>query len=193
MRSLVVESTSVPRLPRAIPGKPLTLVVLAVLGTCGFFFYAVVNSYAAYNAARRQTDSSWRELAGKLDIRYRQLDRLIAKGVDGGTIDMRLGEKWRSVRDAFSGTSLSNQQTAAACELESLLAQMPQQVIASDAETDSGAKPTSELIEAVEKYQAAAANQREIGQTAGSRLLKSMLILVEPPKFELAEPANGSK
>ncbi len=166
-----------------ISGKRLTVVVVATLLTTGFFFYWLTTAYAAHNAARRETERRWRELATVLAERYRALDGVIAKGVDSREVDMRLGERWRSLRDRFSGTGLSVQQAAAAEELETLMSQLP----ASLAD-----EPTETLREASHRYTAAVEHQKQLGRTAGSRMLKLMLNLPDPPAVHVHALAGAS-
>ncbi|MCC6511639.1 MAG: hypothetical protein IT423_21245 [Pirellulaceae bacterium] len=164
--------------PASLSGRRVTLVLLAILLGTGGLFYWVTVAYGAYNAARRQTDSTWHTLATELDLRYRSIDKRVAQGVDATEIDMRLGEKWRVARDKFSGTSLNSLQITAACELEELIDQLPKPAMA---------QPASDPLQrALEDFNQAANAQRNVGQTAGSKLLKLLLNLPDPPKFELS-------
>ncbi len=54
----------------ALSGKRLTITLMIVLLSTGGLFYWVTMAYSSYNAARRQTDREWRELATLLEARY---------------------------------------------------------------------------------------------------------------------------
>lgn len=162
---------------RSLSGKRLTIVLMIVLLSTGGLFYWVTTSYSVYNAARRQTDRNWRELATLLESRYRTVDvRLSA--AEQPAIDTALVEQWRSARDQFTGTGISGLQMDSAVKVEAVLSQLPETVVAAT-------EPSEELKSAIAKYDQSAIAQRAIGKTAGSRLLKVMLNLPDPKDFEV--------
>ena len=176
----VSDPSAATKLPAAVSGKRMTVVVLLTLLITGGLFYWVTLAYSAYNAARRETDRTWRELAPELSLRYRDLDRSIAEANDAREIDPQSLYKWAAARDAFSGTSQSLGQIEAAQTLEQLVASMPARVRGSQ-------RPSPELERLAANYSSAATNQRAVGHRAGSRLLKTMLNLPDPPEFQITE------
>lgn len=162
---------------RSVSGKRLTIVLMIVLLSTGGLFYWVTTSYSAYNAARRQTDRDWRELATLLETRYRILDQRIGPA-DQPTVEAKLSQEWRAARDAFTGTGISSLQVESAEKVESVIERLPDSVAASETVSD-------ELKSALGKYEKSARHQREMGSTAGSRLLKIMLNLPDPKDIQL--------
>ncbi|MGN6547894.1 MAG: hypothetical protein ACTHK7_22865 [Aureliella sp.] len=171
--------SSAPR-PATISGRRMTVVVLITLLATGLLFYWVTTSYGTYNAARRQTDRTWRALAAVLDERYQQYDARLAQALAEKQIDAATEQRWKETRDSFSRTTLAGHQVEAAQTLEAAIAQLPPALRLP--EDDS-----PELHKLTGDYAAAVATQRQVGQTAGSRMLKLMLSLPEPPEFKLAE------
>ena len=163
---------------RAFSGKRLTIVLLIVLLSTGGLFYWVTTSYSTYNAARRQTDRDWRELATLLESRYAAIDQRIAQAAAQQNIDDKLLAEWRAARDTFKGTGISGLQIASAEKVESVIDQLPKSIDASDT-------LSPELSSSLEKYESSAKKQREIGGTTGSRLLKIMLNLPDPKDISL--------
>ena len=166
--------------PPSISGKRLTITVLIALLITGGLFFWVATAYGTYNAARRQTDRAWRELAPELRMRYRALDASIAEAVGDERLEPDIAAKWTAAHDTFSGTSQSRFQLVAAQKLEQLVAGLP-----SELRTQH---PISlRAAELARAHAEAAAHQRAVGQTWGSRLLKSMLYLPEPEDLVLVE------
>lgn len=172
-------ASQVPKAP-GVSGKRLTVVTLIALLVTGALFYWVATSYATYNAARRQTDAAWRALAIDLDARYRAFDSGVARGVESGSIDAPAGTSWRNTLDAFSGTSLSVHQIQAARDLEAIIQSLP-------GELKPSIEQSNELKSHATQYASAAAHQRAVGQSAGSLLIKRMLVLPDPLDFQIAE------
>lgn len=171
------------RLPAQFSGRRLTIVVLLLLLLTGGLFYWVTIAYSQYNAARRETDRAWRELAPQLDSRYAAIDRAIGEMKTAEGLDAPEAAEWSAARNAFAGTSKSLRQVDAAARLEQVLAALP-------AKVRQEAPASAELETLVSAYSEAAARQRAIGQTAGSLMLKTMLNLPEPAEFRLA-PQNS--
>lgn len=163
---------------RSLSGKRLTIVLMIILLGTGGLFYWVTTAYTTYNAARRQTDRDWRALATLLENRYREFDQRITAAVEQQKIEAQLGEQWRAARDAFTGTGISDRQIESATKVEAVIDSLPDSIAAGQSES-------AELKQAVEKYELSAQQQRQIGQTAGSKLLKIMLNLPDPKDIEL--------
>ena len=174
-------ATTSPQPASVISGKLLTVGLLVVLLTTGGLFYWFTTSYANYNAARRQTERAWRTLVVELDLRYRQWDIAVARGVDANAIDMRLGERWRTARDRFMGTALPAIQIPAAQAIEQLIDEIPDQI------TSDGPPDRSKAVELSEDYAQSASQQYDTGKSTGSRMLKLILNLPDPPTFELSK------
>ena len=175
-----VEQSGSAYLPGGISGKRMTIVVLLTLLVTGVLFYWVTMAYTEYNAARRETDRTWRELAPELDRRYQAIDDRLARADETLQITPEFAQQWRETRDAFSRTSQALRQIQAAERLEALIATLP-------LELRDVQPPASRLAQLTSKYSVAAAKQRAVGATSGSRLLKLMLSLPEPTEFRLAE------
>jgi hypothetical protein len=143
-------------------------------------FYWVTTAYGTYNAARRQTDRSWRTLAMALDQRYEHYEAAIERAAAEEAIDRAAAERWQAARDSFSRTTLTAHQVEAAQTLEATIATLPRPYRLP--EDDS-----PQLRELYNDYVAAVQNQHKVAQHAGSRLLKLMLNLPEPPEFSLAD------
>ena len=162
---------------RSYSGKRLTIVLMIVLLSTGGLFYWVTTAYTTYNAARRQTDRDWRELATLLETRYRKLDERLAS-VGEPNLDKQLIEDWRAARDTFTGTGISGLQIQSAEKVEAVIERLPDAISAKDTLGD-------ELNSALVKYEESAKHQRAVGQTLGSRLLKVMLNLPDPKDIVL--------
>ena len=162
---------------RSFSGKRLTIVLMIVLLGTGGLFYWVTTAYTTYNAARRQTDRDWRELATLLEARYRTIDERIAS-VEQPNLDKQLVDDWRSARDSFTGTGISGLQIQSAEKIESVIERLPDSIPAKDTLGE-------DLKNAVAKYEVSANHQRAVGQTLGSRLLKVMLNLPDPTDIVL--------
>ena len=165
--------------PATMSGKRITVVVLITLLLTGFLFYWVATSYASYNAARRQTDRSWRELAVLLGERYRQYDAQVDQALAEKELDAEQAERWRSARDSFSRTTLISHQAEAAQTLEAVIAQLP-------ASFRLPEQDSPRVRELSSLYSSAAERQMEVGGSSGSQMLKLMLHLPDPPHFSLA-------
>lgn len=176
--SLENASNASPPPPKVISGKLLTTAMLVILLATGGLFYAFTTAYANYNAARRQTERCWRELADELNQRYQRLDLEIARSVDAGQVEINMREQWRSTRDRFSGTSLSSHQIAAAQALEALVGQLQLKIQLNEQEANTYKK-------LAEEYSLASSKQTRVGQSLGSRMLKLLLNLPDPPEFVL--------
>ncbi len=156
-------------------GKRLTIVLMIVLLATGGLFYWVTTSYSTYNAARRQTDRDWRELATLLEVRYRTINERVAT-----VADESIARQWRTARDQFTATGISQLQIQSAREAEAVIGELPQTVTTEDTVSE-------ELKLAVDKYEQSADHQRAVGRTLGSRLLKVMLNLPDPIDIELMQ------
>lgn len=163
---------------RSLSGKRLTIVLMIILLSTGGLFYWVTTAYTTYNAARRQTDRDWRALATLLENRYREFDQRISAAVEQQKVDAQLGDQWRVARDAFTGTGISDRQIESATKVEAVIDSLPDSIANGQSESD-------ELKQAAEKYELSAQHQRQIGQTAGSKLLKIMLNLPDPKDIKL--------
>ena len=194
--------------PTTISGQRMTIVVLLVLGLSGALFYWVTTAYSGYNAARRHTDRIWRDLASQLEPRYRRWDKQIAQAVDAHQLDMRIGERWHSARERFSATTLAYPQIEAAQALEQILVSLPTEARPKAADTSQSSAPQPAAQPAstsptnsqqsnslqvgadqsldYQPFLTAVAAQRAVGQTLGSRMLKLMLNLPDPPTFQPA-------
>lgn len=160
---------------RSLSGKRMTIVLMLILLSTGGLFYWVTTAYSVYNAARRQTDRDWRELATLLETRYRELDQRITEA-NPSVVDPQLRDDWKAARDQFQGTGISRLQIDSAEKVEAIVARLPESLATT---------PSAELAGARAKYDQSAQQQRAIGQTAGSKLLKVMLNLPDPKDFAL--------
>lgn len=167
-----------------VSGKVLTVVMILILLATGGLFYGFTTAYANYNAARRQTERCWRELATILDLRYRRWDVVIDRSVEAGKVAPQTVERWRAGRDRFSGTALPAQQVPAAQSLEELIGLLPSEL---SSELPADAKGNGELKKLTDEYSQAFANQKRVGQSLGSRMLKLLLNLPDPSEFGVME------
>lgn len=174
------ESTSYKTPPGGLPGKGLTVTLLLVLAISGAMFYWVTTAYSDYNAARRETDRTWRAMAVELDVRYRHFDNQFEQAFANKTIDAEVAGDWRRNRDAFARTAQSTRQIEEAQKLEDTIEVLSHNVVVP-------AVGTAHLHQLADLYEQAAGQQRTLGRSAGSRLLKSMLNLPEPEPFRLAQ------
>lgn len=166
--------------PATISGRRMTVLVLATLLVTGLLFYWVTTAYGTYNAARRQTDRTWRTLATALDKRYEQYEAAIKRAAAEEKIDRAAADRWQAARDRFKRTTLAAHQVEAARTLEASIAALPRSERLPDDDAPQLREPYTDYVAAVQ-------NQRQVARHAGSRLLKLMLSLPEPLEFSLAE------
>lgn len=176
-----VTTASAPKKWTTVSGKRMTLVVLITMLVTGGLFYWVTTAYGTYNASRRQTDIAWRSLATVLDARYKQYDEAVTSAASTGSIEGLTSERWQVARDAFSRTTLSSHQIAAARDLEKIVEMLPAEL------RDAASDNADSLKSSADNYAKAVAIQRSVGHKTGSQLLKQMLVLPDPAEFQLAQ------
>lgn len=182
---MTVEPLSPPR-PLTLPGKPLAIgLVLTLLGCCLLVGWVAIG-YGEFSQSRRAADTEWRELAEELGKRYRTLDMEIAKLVDSRQLDMRWSEKWRSARDAFSGSYGVERQAQFAVELESLLGEIGKALDPSSPVSISLA-PSEQLKSALDDYHTAIDKEAVYLERMSMKLLRVVLAIRQPVRIDLAQ------
>ncbi len=160
---------------RGLSGKRVTAVVVLLLLLVGAWLSYTLWVYSQVDRARGETNIAWRNLVDRLDERYREAEKYVAKGVDARDIEMQLGEQFRLAVDRFRTTAQPSAQYITAEEIEKQLAgfkDIPE--------------PTAELQLAVDRFNACLRQERDVLSSPGGRFLSVFLKFAEPEELRLS-------
>jgi hypothetical protein len=182
-----------------INGRRMTLFVVGSL-----LFVLLVSGYCLWlysriEKSRDEATVAWRAVASELSQRYRAAEKLVARGVDSGVIDIAMAEKFRLSLDAFATTTQVDHQISAAEELEIQLTQI-RPILAGgaepaelEAEWDRKMERTSGLLAAIKDYAAIVQNQHDLRSSLGGRLLLFFIKLTGPREFQVVSVLPNSR
>ncbi|GAB5402265.1 MAG: hypothetical protein Aurels2KO_04960 [Aureliella sp.] len=175
---------------QGLSGRRVTQVVLLLLVVLGGTLAYALWSYSQLENIRADQRDAWSELREPLAARYREIEKRVAVGVDGGNIPIAWAEKFRLAIDQFRTTAQPADQYAVAEQVEGLVGELSEPTVVDSAANVPGAivpAVSPEVSAALAKFNSQLDRETEQLASPGCQLLDVFLAFREPGQFELAQ------
>ena len=143
-------------------------------------------SYSQLENIRADQREAWGELREPLAARYREVEKRVAAGVDGGSIPIAWAEKFRLGIDQFRTTAQPADQYAAAEQVEGLMRELRGEEKIKDANSIVP-QVSRDVAAALTEFNRHLNRETEQLRSAGCQLLDIFLAFRQPGQFELVE------